>query len=68
MNRRNPFLDFASGAYRWIIAVASWLQALFLLVFLFGPGPLSVDGLISLILKRREHRECGQTTAPATAS
>ena len=41
------------------------------IVFLFGPGPLSLDGLISFILKRRKDhngRECGQTAASATAS
>ena len=35
------------------------------IVFLFGPGPLSLDGLIGLILKRRTAREISASGAPS---
>lgn len=35
------------------------------IVFLFGPGPLSLDGLIGFILKRRAGRELSASGAPS---
>ena len=35
------------------------------IVFLFGPGPLSVDGLIGLILKRRTAKEISAAGMPS---
>lgn len=38
-----------------------------IIVLLFGPGPLSVDGLIALLLKLRKAKQTGAAGTPAAA-